>query len=31
MTILRALERGDLDVAASMARLAELDEDAPDA
>jgi hypothetical protein len=30
MTILRALERGDLDVAASMARLAELDEDAPD-
>jgi hypothetical protein len=30
MTILRALERGELDVAAAMARLAELDEDASD-
>lgn len=28
MTILRALERGELDVAAAMARLAELDDDA---
>jgi hypothetical protein len=30
MLILRALERGELDVAAAMARLAELDEDASD-
>jgi hypothetical protein len=30
MTILRALERGELDVAAAMARLAELDEEASD-
>jgi hypothetical protein len=31
MTILRALERGELDVAAALARLAELDEEAPNA
>jgi hypothetical protein len=29
MTILRALERGELDVATAMARLAELDDEAP--
>ena len=31
MTVLRSLERGEIDVAAAMARLAELDDGAPDA